>query len=585
MAQNKKNNVQTEKSSNLDRLAQGISDSERKDLLNKVKGTSVPEAEIPGLTQKKKQDIILEEEKRQEFAFKLRREPFYRRFWIWLRSVFSEESIEEIYNESLISELAHDVERHYPDLILYRRKVLYNSFYEKLLLLAKAAEFFKPYLKIFDRNPGAFYVELSKLLMPGVLEQIEADSDPYQYPLSDPLDEDSVKALRQAVLEGLGSIGVENQRDMYQYAQMLCWLGALIKVPFEKMVRRFGTSADQARVCLYNQMKVEVDELAKVMCNYVHIDERLIGAFVLYMQDTADDPGLSESDNNAMKEKNFRSLATSQIAMIEMFVNSVPMEKIAKIVLNNYLYVAQPSGGGEKWFEQFSDAVKKNFERRLKDWRADYEKERLKIRLHDYFSLSAFPLFPFRPWEKVWNAVRLNNALSIGFVNYFVKQHFTEYMTVLKGVSLEGDFSVKKNQKQLSVALDKFELVNNYLDTLTSDLAPSGSYGGEFSVFEGIKTKNENSLSHINMIVAEVDDDCARIIKLFKSMCTELDELVAGFISGKGIPPFGCIVNIGKILRRMGNVSGRLEEMRLNFSYAGSFIQKLQEIEDPDKKN
>ena len=82
MAQNKKNNVQTEKSSNLDRLAQGISDSERKDLLNKVKGTSVPEAEIPGLTQKKKQDIILEEEKRQEFAFKLRREPFYRRFWI-----------------------------------------------------------------------------------------------------------------------------------------------------------------------------------------------------------------------------------------------------------------------------------------------------------------------------------------------------------------------------------------------------------------------------------------------------------------------------------------------------------------------
>ncbi|MBO7639184.1 MAG: hypothetical protein J6S91_09435, partial [Treponema sp.] len=146
MAQNKKNNVQTEKSSNLDRLAQGISDSERKDLLNKVKGTSVPEAEIPGLTQKKKQDIILEEEKRQEFAFKLRREPFYRRFWIWLRSVFSEESIEEIYNESLISELAHDVERHYPDLILYRRKVLYNSFYEKLLLLAKAAEFYRELL-------------------------------------------------------------------------------------------------------------------------------------------------------------------------------------------------------------------------------------------------------------------------------------------------------------------------------------------------------------------------------------------------------------------------------------------------------
>lgn len=585
MAQSKKRTAETEKSSHLDRLAQGISDSERKELLNKMKGTSGQEGEVPGLAQKTRQDIFLEEEKRQEFALKLRREPFFRRFWIWFRSVFSEESIEEIYNQSLVAELARDIERHYPDLIIARRKVLYNSFYEKLLLLAKAADFFKPYIKIFDRNPGAFYVELSRLLMPDLLEQIEADSDPYQYPFSASLDEESVRELRQSVLEGLGTISGENQRDMYQYAQMLCWLGTLIKIPFDKILRRFGTSADQTNVCLYAQLRTDIDDLARVVCNYVHIDERLIGAFVLYMQDTVDDPTLSESDSNALKEKNFRSLATSQIAMIEMFVNNVPMEKIAKIVLNNYLYVAQPSGGGEKWFEQFSDCVKKNFEKRLRDWWSDYDKERLKVRLREYFHLAAFPQFPYRPWEKVWNASRLNNALSIGFVNYFVRQHFTEYMTVLKGVSLEGDFSVKKNQKQLSVALDKFEQVNNYLDTLTSDLAPSGSYGGEFSVFEGIKTKNENSLGHINMIIAEVDDDCARIIKLFKSMCTELDELVAGFISGKGIPPFGCIVNIGKILRRMGNVSARLSEMRVNFSYAGELIKKLQEIEDPDKKN
>ncbi len=584
MAHNNKNTDEHINSSNLDRLAQGISATERKDLLNKMKGGS-QEAEVPGLTQKKKQDVFQEEEKRIEFAFKLRREPFYFRFWIWLRSVFSEGTVEEIYNESLVAVLAHDIERHYPDLIVYRRKILFNSFYEKLLLLAKAADFFRPYLKIFDRNPGAFYVELSKLLMPGVLEQIETDSDPYQYPLSADLDDGSIKSLRQAVLEGLGSLSIENQRDMYQYAQMLCWLGAFIKIPFDKIIRRFGTSPDQTNICLFTQMKGDVDELARVLCNYVHIDERLIGAFVLYMQDTADDPNLSESDNNALKEKNFRSLATSQVAMIEMFVNNVPIEKIAKVVLNNYLYVTQPSGGGEKWFDQFSESVKKNFEQRLREWRADYEKERLKSRLYEYFKLAAFPLFPYRPWEKLWYASKLHNTLSIGFVNYFVKKHFSEYMTILKGVSLEGDFSVKKNQKQLSSAMDKFEQVNNYLDTLASDLAPTGSYGGEFSVFEGIKTKNENSLGHINMIIAEVDDDAARIIKLFRAMCTELDDLVAGFISGRGVPPFGCITNLGKILRRMGNITVKLTDMRINFSYAGDFIKKLQEIEDPDKKN
>ncbi len=586
MAQTKKNNKAETKSSNLERLAQGISDSERKDMLSKLKEVTPEEGEnIPGLTQKKKRDAVQAEEERREFALKLRKEPLLRRFWIWVKSMFSEMSVEEIYNESLVSELAHDIERHYPDLLIYRRKVLFNSFYEKLLLLAKASEFFKPYIKIFDRNPGSFYVELSKILMPGVVEEIEADSDPYQYSFSEPLEDGIIKELRQRVLEGLCSLGIENQRDMYQYAQMLCWLGMFVKIPFEKLIRRFGTSADQMNLCLFSQFRNDIDELARVMCNYVHIDERLIGAFVLFLQDSADDPNLSESDSNAIKERNFRSLATSQIAMIEMFVNNVPMEKMAKIVLNNYLYVAQPSGGGEDWLEQFSGCVKNHFEKRLREWRADFEKEQLKVLLKEYFGLAMFPQFPYRPWEKLWSGTKPINVLSIGLVNYFVKQHFTEYMTVLKGVSLEGDFSVKKNQKQLSVALDSFEQVNNYLDTLTSDLSPSGGYAAEFSTFEGIKTKSENSISHINMIVAEVDDDCGRIIKLFKTMCADLDSLIAGFISGKGLPPYGCIVNLGKILRRIGNVSERLKDMRLNFSYAYDLIVKLQNVEDPDKKN
>ena len=586
MAQTKKKNKQETKSSNLERLAQGISDSERKDMLSKLKEVTPEEGEnIPGLTQKKRRDSVQAEEERREFALKLRKESVMRRFWIWLKSLFSEMSIEEIYNESLVSELAHDIERHYPDLLIYRRKVLFNSFYEKLLLLSKASDFFRPYIKIFDRNPGSFYVELSKILMPGVVEEIETDSDPYQYPLSEPLEEASIKELRQRVLEGLCSLGIENQRDMYQYAQMLCWLRVFVKIPFEKLIRRFGTSADQMSACLFSQFRNDIDELARVMCNYVHIDERLIGAFVLFLQDSADDPNLSESDSNAIKERNFRSLATSQIAMIEMFVSNVPMEKMAKVVLNNYLYIAQPSGGGEDWLEQFSDCVKKHFEQRLKEWRSDCEKDRLKVLLREYFNLAMFPVFPYRPWEKLWGGAKPLNVLSIGLVNYFVKQHFTEYMTVLKGVSLEGDFAVKKNQKQLSVALDNFEQVNNYLDTLTSDLAPSGTYGGEFHAFEGIKTKSENSISHINMIVAEVDADCARIIKLFRTMCADLDSLIMGFVSGKGLPPYGCIVNLSKILRRMGNVSEKLKDMRLNFSYAYDLITKLQAIEDPEKKN
>ena len=129
MAHTTKANAEQTKSTNLDRLAQGISASERKVMLSKMKGMEGQEPAVPGLTQKKVRDVPPEEETRMEFSYKLRKEPFYFRFWIWLRSVFQEKSVEEIYNENLVGVLAHDIERHYPDLLVYRRKVLYSSFY------------------------------------------------------------------------------------------------------------------------------------------------------------------------------------------------------------------------------------------------------------------------------------------------------------------------------------------------------------------------------------------------------------------------------------------------------------------------
>ena len=75
MAHNKKNKANVSKSTNLERLAQGISDNERKDMLSKLKEVTPEEGEnIPGVTQKKKRDAVQAEEERREFALKLRKE-------------------------------------------------------------------------------------------------------------------------------------------------------------------------------------------------------------------------------------------------------------------------------------------------------------------------------------------------------------------------------------------------------------------------------------------------------------------------------------------------------------------------------
>ena len=84
-----------DKNSNLDRLARGLSSTERRELLNKM--DSADETAIDEFfAQKTKKDDRQNMEEKLEFTFKLRKEPFYRRFWVWLKSFFSDESIEEI---------------------------------------------------------------------------------------------------------------------------------------------------------------------------------------------------------------------------------------------------------------------------------------------------------------------------------------------------------------------------------------------------------------------------------------------------------------------------------------------------------
>lgn len=571
-----------DKNSNLDRLARGLSSTERRELLNKM--DSADETAIDEFfAQKTKKDDRQNMEEKLEFTFKLRKEPFYRRFWVWLKSFFSDESIEEIYNETLLKELAKDIEHRYPDLIVYKRKLLYNTFYGKLVMLQKAADYFKPYIKIFEKNPGGFYVELARIIMPGTVESIEEESDPYQLSFKDELPEESIRELRQTMLSNLNSIPQDNQRDMYQFAQMVCWLQTLVKLPLERMIRKFGLSSDQARACLFYQTKDDFMELAKVICNYIHIDERILEAFVLFMEDNEIDPNLSNADSNADKEHAFREVSESEISIIEMFVTTTPMEKLAKVITGNYLYTVRPAGGGEKWSEQFSDTIKKKFERRLKSWKQDQKKEKLKQKLVRYFKLPDFPQFPFTPWTNLGNDFTVKTELSVGFVNFFVKQKFSEYMTVLKGLSREGAFSVKENQRQLSAAMDNFEQTDNWLDSLADKLCPTGEYGGELSRYNANTASDEINLPQVNKILAEIDAEASRIIKGFNDVCKDISLLLEGFISGATLPPYGSIINLDKILRAVGDVYEKIKEMITGFTYAAEITKSLQEIESTGK--
>ena len=104
-----------------DKLVMGISDEERVNLLKKIESNSDPEKE--NIERKKNNnDITIDITERYQ------KESFLVRLWLRLKSLFTSSGIDYLYNEYLISNIAKEVEKDYPNIIDYKNGYLITDF-------------------------------------------------------------------------------------------------------------------------------------------------------------------------------------------------------------------------------------------------------------------------------------------------------------------------------------------------------------------------------------------------------------------------------------------------------------------------
>ncbi|MDE5776198.1 MAG: DUF5312 domain-containing protein, partial [Treponemataceae bacterium] len=134
-----------------DNLVSQMTPNERAQLLSKMRPLE-GDSEKNDFESKKNSELDGEGVRLEE---RLRGESIIYRFILWLRSVFSSTSSEEIYNTDRVMSLYRRLNHEFPGLLDFRDKLLLGVFYEKLVELKKAADFFKPYLNEINLNPGA----------------------------------------------------------------------------------------------------------------------------------------------------------------------------------------------------------------------------------------------------------------------------------------------------------------------------------------------------------------------------------------------------------------------------------------------
>ena len=573
-------------SETFEQLAGDLSSKERKDMLNKLSGgQNILAGEGNSeLFAAKSKVVDKKAANKAEFSLRLKQESVLKKVFLWIQSLLTSSPMEDVFNASLVKNIARDIDSQFPALILYRRKVLYNIFYEKLLELKKVADFFRPYLALYESNPGAFYVALAHVVLPEFERRFAETADPFQFSFELPLSKEIKNELLQSMVSEIDGLSAEDQQVMYRCAQSVFWLDQLVNLPVVKMLSRFTLSEENVRECAFSAIgKLDFEKFTQVIYNYVPLDSNIIETFICCMKSTYDWVHLEQEDGQAEDYADFRNAVRVNLSMLDMYIKTVPVEKLARVVFEDALYTPPALSGGANWRELFSEQWKQLFKNRMSLWEREFTKEKLRIKLRHYFHFNDFPLFPFRPWEKVWGdgSVQFQRNLSLGLINFFMKQRYVAYSAIFKAIAMEGHFAVKDNQREFSEAIDNFNEVNNDLDVLANQLSQAGDYGSEFSKYEGNKERTELAVNKINWIMVELESDAAEISRSFRRMGHRMINLLSGFISDKYSGRYGAVINLRDMQRRLGDFYSMVKDAKVSFEHIYEVVQELDELEDP----
>ena len=137
-------------SGSFDRLVAGLSSEERVALLRKLEPTLESDKESLSIDSGENRGPLMDLEK----AFQ--KETVFVRLWIFLKGLFSNTGIEGAYNDYRIGLTVKKIVADSPNLIDPRYLALENCFYEKLLKLQEAADFFKDGIAAYERDEDGF---------------------------------------------------------------------------------------------------------------------------------------------------------------------------------------------------------------------------------------------------------------------------------------------------------------------------------------------------------------------------------------------------------------------------------------------
>lgn len=500
--------MDSDNKSAFDKLVAGLNSEDRTAMLNRINQGTMQR--VPLIN-----DEVETEPKFETITLRLQNESFLYKLYLWIRSLFTRNSIEVVFNDELLSNLAKKINHAHPGTVNHKIRALDYIFYERLQSLKEACDFFRPYFSIINEDSGDFYVFLSSFVAPELSDKINKEADPFINPFT----KQGGPEVRNDLMRKLDSILKDMEEGtrlkIYAAISTVNWLNKTVSIPYLHFLAQFTNVTGSVFTANYSHCKDDFNELASVCAKSRPVDNEILEAIYLFSQRKNLSENVQEKDiEKAVRE--FMNKASSFLGTIQDFPAGVSMKRLGRIVNNSYDWEPKNMEGAEGWFANFRSQWHKIFDIRWTEWLREQKKTHLSENLKLDFGLSDFPVMKYRPWQKLWTNVSFACELTGGFLSWFVTEKYEEIVLPLNEVVMEGIFIKSENRTEYSEALNDFLNANTNMQILLEKLSPKGDLG---KMFEDYSTNQVHTLQVQNQINSVMRDTEGQIKEYIKQFC------------------------------------------------------------------
>lgn len=522
-----------------DRLVSGISGDEREELLSKVQGAAGGSDKSPAPAASAK------DSGHADVAKRYKAEPFYVRFWLWLKSLLTSVPVQSLYNDFLIAGVARRIERDFPDLIDSRKELLLSGLYLKTTQLRNCANFFRKYIAACSEDPDTFFVFMSSIIVPDLENRIKSETDPYNMPLDKEITPDLRISLLRRMDDILQGMTMAERGAMYAAVRCFEWMRQFVRLPFDPFVTAFSSVGD-VYTCPFSAIadKPYIALFGKVMSALQQVPQGLLRALCAYAARGASADGSAPQEADA----DFLAKANAHVSTLVMFGKNVPLRLIGVVLYKDSSFQLEPMDGAEDWFVKFKAQWRKNFDRKWRSWTSDVRKEKIKERTRQYFSMGELPLLPNRPWQDLWGGTPFRYELTMGFLHSFMQNQYAQAcMPHLKHIMLDGRFVRKDNASEFTDVLNDFDSLMQGIGETNALLAPSGEYGALFGQLSAAQKYTLQEQRQVEKIIGSLEGASDRFITSFCDDCRKMALMLEVIMGTKKDQEHEGLVNLASL--------------------------------------